>query len=158
MRTRATIVFFSLFTAVLLTSVAHAGTPGSLSVIGRGGKFTSECPLRHTDVKAAISGGIGGHGAPVAGWASFRRRAWRAWRSRSTSASSASRRISPRVMRARPDLRPVLLDRLDPPVVHNLHGHAAVVARFLRVDPVVEPMALERPGCLDENHVRAGGP
>jgi Ca-activated chloride channel family protein len=38
------------------TAAPSGGTSGSLSIIGKGGKIAGECPLRHTDVNAAVSG------------------------------------------------------------------------------------------------------
>lgn len=51
-------VFFSIVFCLLLTVgiAAQAVTEGGLEAVGTGGKSLGACPLKHTDVKAEISG------------------------------------------------------------------------------------------------------
>src|ERR1700746_1083317 len=42
--------------AVLAASPGEAATPGSLGIVGKDGKILGACPLKHTDVRAGISG------------------------------------------------------------------------------------------------------
>jgi Ca-activated chloride channel family protein len=42
--------------AVLAASPGEAATPGSLGIVGKDGKIQGTCPLKHTDVRAGISG------------------------------------------------------------------------------------------------------
>src|SRR3954471_11844617 len=60
-------VLFTIMFAVLMTAAALASPPkpsagvpqqGELEVVHRDGQVTSLCPLKHTDVKAEISGFI----------------------------------------------------------------------------------------------------
>jgi Ca-activated chloride channel family protein len=42
--------------AVLAASPGEVATPGSLGIVGKDGKIQGTCPLKHTDVRAGISG------------------------------------------------------------------------------------------------------
>jgi Ca-activated chloride channel homolog len=42
--------------AVLAASPGEAATPGSLGIVGKDGKIQGVCPLKHTEVRAGISG------------------------------------------------------------------------------------------------------
>ncbi len=58
-------ILFALFLSLITlgfffpgeTAAAAAGgeTPGSLGIIGKDGSVTSACPLRHTEVRGAVS-------------------------------------------------------------------------------------------------------
>jgi Ca-activated chloride channel family protein len=60
MRIRVVLGILTVFILALVTKTTNAaparGTSGSLSIIGKNGNVTGECPLRHTSVNAAISG------------------------------------------------------------------------------------------------------
>jgi Ca-activated chloride channel family protein len=51
--TLAAIVFWPVQSTV---SAAHEATAGSLGIVGKNGAITGSCPLRHTEVRGAISG------------------------------------------------------------------------------------------------------
>ena len=40
----------------VLAAPAPGETPGSLAIVGKDGKIQGDCPLKHTDVRAGISG------------------------------------------------------------------------------------------------------
>jgi Ca-activated chloride channel family protein len=54
--TAVAFVFWILFSAVQTASAAPEETSGSLQILGKGGSVTGACPLKHTDVRGAISG------------------------------------------------------------------------------------------------------
>jgi Ca-activated chloride channel family protein len=63
MLTAVTVVFVSLLSAFVILDAAHAAgnekpsvEPGALQVVDKTGKPAGACPLKHTDVKAEISG------------------------------------------------------------------------------------------------------
>jgi Ca-activated chloride channel family protein len=60
MRIRSLLVLFAVFVLAITpqqtVAASPAGTSGSLSIVDKGGKISGECPLKHTDVSAAISG------------------------------------------------------------------------------------------------------
>jgi len=51
-----TLVSISIFTVLLVFSNVKSQTQGSLQTLDKDGKPNGECPLKHTEVKAQVSG------------------------------------------------------------------------------------------------------